>query len=57
MASYIKKEETPASLEILTDIFVRYELLLNPKNLDVNTVMYAKYFDTLLSKYEIILSN
>ena len=47
MGSYIKKEETPASLEILTDIFVRYELLLNPKNLNVNTVMYAKYFDTL----------
>lgn len=47
MASYIKKEETPASLEILTDIFVRYELLLNPKNLDVNNVMYAKYFDRL----------
>lgn len=47
LGSYIKKEETPASLEILTDIFVRYELLLNPKNLDTNTVMYAKYFDRL----------
>lgn len=47
MASYIKKEETPASLEILTDIFVRYELLLNPENLNTNTVMYAQYFSML----------
>lgn len=47
MKAYIQKEETPASLEILTDIFVRYELLLNPENLDINSAVYEKYFDTL----------
>lgn len=55
MKAYIQKKETPASLEILTDIFIRYELLLNPKNLDINTVIYKKYFNKISSRIQKLL--
>ena len=55
MKAYIQKKETPASLEILTDIFIRYELLLNTKNLDINTVIYKKYFNKISSRIQKLL--
>lgn len=44
LSSYIKKDETPVALEMLTDIFIRYEFLLKLNSLCNNRSIYNRNF-------------
>lgn len=55
LASYIKKDETPVALEMLTDIFIRYEFLLDLNGLYNNTLIYSKNFNKVSAEIQVLL--